>query len=286
MKVKSWFSLVFSATILLSLAGYTTQAKVIDSVTEDISQARSREFSNSKGGDACNKLENVTDSTIAGRQAFLHWVARCGERSELAMKRTVLGNTYWYGWSIYIPPSWQDTSRGYDIVNQWLVYPAQIRFKEACGAAGSYIARSKDTLTFAFQRQGDTKEVVCTKYPLAKVAEMRGKWVDFVMHAKWTGNKDGHLKLWMKIGDEPYQLKVEHIGSTYWNHAKTGPYFKMGLYKGNPNFPGPAPRYLYTGGYRLGDATSNFQAVNPARELLTCRYAPKLSEMLGLRCHN
>lgn len=283
MKV-NWFSLVFGVTILLSLAGYTSQAKVIDAVTDDISQARSREFSNSKGGDACNKLE--ADHTVAGRQAFRHWVARCGERSELAMQRTVLGNTYWYGWSIYIPPDWQDTPRGYDIVNQWLVYPAQIHFKKACGAAGSYIARNQDKFTFAFQRQGDTQEVVCTRYPLAEVADIRGKWVDFVMHVKWTGDQDGHLKLWMKIGNEPYQVMVDYTGSTYWNYAKTGPYFKMGLYKGDPNFKGPAPRYLYTANYRLGDASSDFQAVNPARESLACKYAPKLSEMLGYKCSN
>lgn len=277
----NWFGLVFGVTVLLSVAGYTSQAKVIDAVTEDISQARSREVSTSKGGDACNRLENTE---IAGRQAFLHWVARCGERSELAMRRTVLGNTYWYGWSIYVPPSWQDTTRGYDIVNQWLVYPAQIHFKDACGAAGSYIARSEQSFEFAFQRQGDTQEVVCTRYPLATVAQMRGKWVDFVMHVKWTGDDDGHLKLWMRKDNEPYQLKVDHVGSTYWNHTKTGPYFKMGLYKGNPNFRGPAPRYLYTAGYRLGNASANFQMVNPASESLACKYAPQLSAVFGAKC--
>ncbi|MES1021692.1 heparin lyase I family protein [Gloeocapsa sp. BRSZ] len=283
MKVKFWFSLVFSTTVLLSLVGHTSRANVIDSVTEDSSQARVRESSNSKGGDTCNKLK---DKTIAGRQAFFHWVARCGERSELAMKRTVIGNTYWYGWSIYIPSDWQDTSQGYDIINQWAIYPTRINMKKGCGAAGSYIARSKNMFTFMLQRQGDKDEVVCTKYPLAKVAEMRGKWVDFVMHVKWTGDKDGFLKLWMKSSSEPYQLKVNYTGSTYWNHAKSGPYFKMGLYKGDPNFAGPAPRYLYTAQYRLGDDNSNFQAVAPIQESFACKYVPRISSMFGNKCSN
>ena len=37
----------------------------------------------------------------------------------------------------------------------------------------------------------------------------------------------------------------------------------MGLYKGNPNFKGPAPRSLYTAEYRLGDANSSFKQVVP-----------------------
>jgi len=286
MKLKFWFSLVFSTTVLLSLAGHTSRANVIDSVTEDISQARAREYSNSKGGDVCNRLKNVTDKTIAGRQAFFHWVARCGERSELAMRRTAIGNTYWYGWSIYIPSDWQDAREGYDIVNQWAIFPTKINMKKACGAAGSYIAISKNTLTFALQRQGDTEEVTCTKYPLMEVAEMRGKWVDLVMHVKWTGDTNGFLKLWMKSKNEPYQLKINYTGSTYWNHAKTGPYFKMGLYKGDPDFAGPAPRYLYTAQYRLGNADSNFQAVSPIQESIACRYVPNMAQLFGNKCIN
>lgn len=286
MKVKFWFSLVFSTTVLLSLVGHTSRANVIDSVTESINQARSRESANSKGGNTCNKLEDVTDKTIGGRQAFLHWVARCGERSELAMKRTVIGDTYWYGWSVYIPSNWQDTLQGYDIVNQWVIYPTKINLKKACGAAGSYIALGRNTLTFSLQRQGNTAEVACTKYPLIEVAKIRGKWLDFVMHVKWTGDTDGFLKLWMKNGNEPYQLKVDYAGSTYWNHAKTGPYFKMGLYKGDPNFPGPAPRYLYTAQYRLGDANSNFQAVSPVQESIACKYVPSIARVFGNKCSN
>jgi len=35
-----------------------------------------------------------------------------------------------------------------------------------------------------------------------------GKWVDFVMHVKWTGDSDGFLKLWVKEGDKSYNLRL------------------------------------------------------------------------------
>jgi hypothetical protein len=261
-------SLLLSTTLLLLIGANSSPAAVIESVTEDIADARSREHSTSKGGSTCNKLENVTTFTNnnahpirAGKQAFLHWVNRCGERSELSMRRSVIGETYWYGWSMFIPSNWDNPSDDYDILAQWPIYPS-VR-KLACGAAGSYMIRSGDSISFRLQRQGTTSETECTRYTLANLSEVRGKWVDFVMQAKWTGNTDGFVKLWMKIGNEAYVQKVNYSGRTYWNGERSGPYFKMGLYKGDPNFSGAAPRYLYTDEYRLGDANAKFEDVAP-----------------------
>ncbi|MES1021697.1 heparin lyase I family protein [Gloeocapsa sp. BRSZ] len=261
--------LLLSTTLLLLVGANKSHAAIIEEVTEDISRARSREHSTSKGGAACNRLENVTTFTNntthpirAGRQAFLHWVNRCGERSELSMRRTVIGNTYWYGWSMFIPSNWDNPSDSYDILAQWPIYPSVRRL--ACGAAGSYMIRSGDSISFSLQRQGATSETECTKYTLASLSEVRGKWVDFVMQAKWTGNTDGFVKLWMKIGNEPYVEKVNYSGRTYWIGEASGPYFKMGLYKGDPNFKGTAPRYFYTDEYRLGDANAKFEDVAPS----------------------
>ncbi|PPS41148.1 polysaccharide lyase [Chroococcidiopsis sp. TS-821] len=245
-------------------------AAIIDSVTDDISNARGREFAQDKGGSACNKLENVTSvmgSTIhpirAGKQAFRHWVNRCGERSELAMKKTVIGQTYWYGWSMYIPSDWQDPSDAYDILMQWATYPSPRNGRFACGANGSYIMRSGNNISFRFQRKGENADSECTSYNLGTLPELRGKWVDFVMHVKWTGNTDGFLKLWTKVGNGTYTQNVDYKGRTFWNDEGEGPYFKMGLYKGDPNFKGAAPRVLYTDEYRLGDANSSFEEVAP-----------------------
>lgn len=124
----SLFSIYFSTAFLLSVGVNKSEARIIDSATEDISEARTLNSSSSKGGAACNKLENFTSimrDTInpvrARQRAFQHWVNRCGERSELAMKTTTIGSTYWYRWSVFIPLDWQNNT-GWDILDQWATW--------------------------------------------------------------------------------------------------------------------------------------------------------------------
>ena len=254
---------VFGA-VLLPMAG-KSHAEIIDAVTEDVNQG---DQSLGKGGSSCNKLENVTTfmgntshPVRAGSQAFRHALNNCGNRSEFSMKKTTIGGTYWYGWSVFIPSDWKDAANGFDIIAQWATYPSPRNGKFSCGANGSYMVRNDDTMIFKFQYQGDNSDVQCDRYPLAKISQMRGKWVDFVVQAKWTGNTDGFLNLWMKIGDGSYSQKINYQGRTYWNDEGSGPYFKMGLYRGSEN-TSPS-NSIYTDEYRLGDASSSFEEVAP-----------------------
>lgn len=259
---RSAFGFLLSSAFLLPLADGKAQATIIDAVTEDTSTARVRDYSSAKGGTSCNRLDEVSSPVRAGRRAFLHWINRCGERSELSNKKTVIGNTYWYGWSMYIPGNWQ-SSDSYDILAQWATYPTPRNGRFACGANGSFMMRGGNSITFKLQHKGDRTDIECDQYTVAQLSEVRDKWVDFVMQAKWTGDSDGFVKMWVKVGNGPYELKVDYKGRTFWNDEGEGPYFKMGLYKGDPNFSGVAPRYMYTDEYRLGDANSGFAAVAP-----------------------
>ncbi len=260
---------VLGTSFFMSVGVNKSHAEIIDSGTENISQM-GRDFAGAKGGATCNHLQNVTTfmgneahPVRAGRYAFQHWVDRCGERSELLGKTTAIGETYWYGWSVFIPSDWKDSDAGYDIINQFGAYPSKQGRRYLCGGIGSMISREGKTLNFIFQRKEDSVDVECTRYPLVKVSEARGQWIDFVVHVKWTGNTDGFLQLWTKTGGNPYTQKLDLKGRTFWNDEGKGPYLKMGLYKGDPNFNGPAPRYLYTDEYRLGDANSSFEQVAP-----------------------
>lgn len=253
------------ASVLVLAIPAVTQAQtknIIESVTEDINQADPKI---GKGGASCQKLENVTTPIRAGQRAFKHLVDRCGERSELEMNKTVIGGTYTYGWSMYLPTSWENSRQSYDIVMQLATYPTKRDFlRYGCGGAGSKMSIRGDTLRLDFQHKGNTQDIECDQYALGNINEMKGKWVDFVIQAKWTGNSDGFFKLWTRVDNSGYVQKVNYAGPTYWNDEARGPYFKMGLYKGNPNWDGPgAPRYLYTDEYRLGNATSSFQEVAP-----------------------
>lgn len=245
---------VFLGTALFASVGiHQSHAGIIESSTE-ITQSRNK---------GCSGMEPSYNIKRAGQTAFKHWVNRCGERSEIEKNKTKIGGTYWYGWSIFIPTDWKDNDAGFDILNQFGAYPTKKGRKHPCGGIGSKISRKGDSVGFDLQRSGGSVDAVCTRFNIAKVAELRGQWTDFVMHVKWTGNQDGFLKLWLKTGNGNYVQKINHQGATFWNDEGTGPYFKMGLYKGNPNFQGPAPRVVYTDEYRLGDANSGFGQVAP-----------------------
>lgn len=225
------------ATFPMAIAHQPVEAKIVESVTENTDEANATEASGAKGGSSCNKLENVStfeDNNLhpvrSGQKAFHHVVNRCGERSEFRMKKTKIGETYWYGWSMYIPSDWGNSDPGFDILSQWATYPTKRNGKFSCGANGSYITRNGNNVVFKFQHKGDDEDIQCDRYNLAKISDIRGKWMDFVMQVKWTGNKDGFLKLWTRTGDGEYSQEVDYQGRTYWNDEGEGPNFKMGLY--------------------------------------------------------
>jgi enterochelin esterase-like enzyme len=237
---------------------------IIESCLEDVAQARGREFRNSKGGPENNKLENTNTPVRAGATAFKHWVNTKGERSELAMVKTEIGGTYWYGWSMLLPKDF-DPSGSKTIVMQLATYPTPRNGKFPCKANGSFIHLDpQGRLVFHLQHKGDDKDMVCDEFTiLDDVAKTRGRWIDFVMHAKWTGDPNGFLQFWVKVDDNNYFQRIDYQGRTFWNDEDKGPYFKMGAYMGEPGWKGPPERTVYTDEYRLGDATSSFDEVAP-----------------------
>ena len=259
---------------------------LLEAVTEDIAEARNREFAKSKGGPENNKLRNFsadmaqaadtaakanTDAkTVSerfargGKTAFQHRVNQKGERSELAMMKTEIGGTYWYGWSMLLPKDFDHTGSK-TIVMQLAAYPTPRNGKFPCKTSGPFMHVSTDgRLVFHLQHKGDDQDMVCDEFTVAEdVSKLKGKWLDFVMHAKWTGNEDGFLQFWVKVDDNNYFQKVDYQGRTWWNDEDKGPYFKMGAYMGDPGWQGPPERTIYTDEYRLGNLNSSFDDVAP-----------------------
>jgi hypothetical protein len=257
------------AATSLVLTGFAAtshaRADIIESVTEDVAQARGREFAKSKGGPDNNKLANTGEPVRAGKVAFKHWVNTKGERSELAMQRTKIGGTYWYGWSMLLPQEFDH--RGSDtIVMQLASWPTPRNGKFPHSANGPYLEFQPDgRLIMHLQHKGEDKDMVCDDFVVAEdVSKLKGKWLDVVMHAKWTGDRDGLFKLWLKVGSDEFAQKVDYSGRTWWNDEDTGPYLKLGAYMGEPGWRGPAERTVYIDEYRLGDEKSSFKEVAPA----------------------
>lgn len=220
------------------------QAGIIESKTDELEP-----FDKGEGSLDGGSLSEVTSPTRAGGKAFRHYIPTSGKRSELSFSRTKIGETYWLGWSLYFPENFNPERRT-NIVSQWASYPSPRNGKFACGGNGHKLTANGNNFEYDLQFQPNE----CKEFDLGSVP--KGEWVDFVQHAKWTGNNDGFLKLWING-----KLVLDYKGPTWYNDEGEGLYFKMGAYKGHPGEG--ADFELFTDEYRLGDANSSMQEVSP-----------------------
>jgi hypothetical protein len=237
---------------------------IIDFAAEDLSEGNAE---NHEGKGGCVGANTLASSPVrAGKHSFRHEVRNCAERAELAMKKTKIGETYWLGWSLYIPAEYEETSKG-NIFAQWAAYPNKKTTKFPCKGVGHKLELNEGLLEYHLQGsdgEDGNGGGFCRTFRLGAVDEkVKGQWLDFVQHAKWTGDKDGFVKLWMKAGGGQYKLVVDYTGPTWWNDEDQGPYFKMGLYTGDPGWTGRSPAVVYTDEYRLGNAEAGYRAVAP-----------------------
>ena len=219
------------------------QAGIIDSKTDTLEPF-------DKGGNLDGgTITEVTSPARAGGKAFRHYIPTSGKRAEISFDRTKIGETYWLGWSLYFPKNFNPEGRT-NIVSQWAAYPSSRNGNFACGGNGHKLTANGNKFEYDLQFQPNE----CIEYDLGAVSKER--WVDFVMHVKWTGNKDGFLYLW-KDGVQV----ISYNGPTWYNDEGDGPYFKMGAYKGSSGKG--ADFELFTDEYRLGDSSSSMGQVTP-----------------------
>jgi hypothetical protein len=250
--------LLLSVTLCLTLfAAISSQADVIESATES--------FTGSRQGD----VTLVSSPVRAGSRAFRHSISNTQERAEFEMgKNTRIGGTYWYGLSYFLPsnfPTGSGIDGGFTLIAQFAAYPSANNWP--CRGVGSHILLGSGEgrgqagkMTFVLQKRPEGGSVSCQQFTVEDIDNMKNRWTDVVMHVKWTGNSDGFLKLWMRLGDGTWVQKIDYKGATFANNEGTGPYTKFGAYVGNP---GRGSRLLYTDEYRLGDANSSFNDVAP-----------------------
>lgn len=251
-------------TLCLCAAPTRAQGNILDSITENKAEANQEPRADRQNAD--NKIENVNSPVRAGSVAFKHTVTNRAERAEFAAIKTAIGGTYWEGWSVYIPSSL--TTSSFTIVNQWAAYFTTRDFSPSnngCGGVGQKISFDSNGLRFDLAYPTSSRDMNCRRFNLTNATEVRDKWVDFVMHAKWTQGNDGFVRLWRRVGGASgtWVLKVEYDGPTWWNDEGEGPYFKMGNYKGEPGWAGSSPSIVYTDEYRLGNANAGPNAVAP-----------------------
>jgi hypothetical protein len=238
-------AIYLSLTLLLGFFCTTAEAKILGEVSEH------------------HNKRSIASPVRSGKVAYKHEVTNSGERDEYEFRKTDIGGTYWYGFSYYFTESITKSS-GFTIINQIGAYPSnRANGSFPCGGIGSKMSVRDGSIMFDFQYSGGGNNRKCTRHKLASVEGLENKWTDFVMHAKWTGDEDGFLKIWMRAEGSPWEVKLDYKGRTFWNNEGNGPFFKLGIYLGNP---GNGYRLMYTDEYRHGDATSSFEEVEPGRD--------------------
>ena len=121
------------------------------------------------------------------------------------------GDEYWYAWSLYLTKSWPVVHPTKVALAQFHQSPEVVwMFRNKDG--GYYVNRQKHLgRGYGFDRiLGD--------------ADMRGRWNDIVVHARWTHTQKGWFRVWVN-GVYAYDYSGPTMGKN------TSVYFKIGIYR-------------------------------------------------------
>jgi hypothetical protein len=209
------------------------------------------------------RISLVETPRRAGTHAFKHVITNTTERAEigkLTNGRADNGGTYWYGFSFMHMSDPPIPSGKFTILMQ--MYQGH---RDAslwpCGGGGHKLTVAPDrNLQYHLQYEGGGGSIKCQRFNLYSFDQIKDKWVDYVIHVKWTQQTNGFLKLWMRIGGDSanWEQKIDYTGATI--ASGDAPYTKMGPYVGNPK---NGSRLVYTDEYRWADADSTFEDVAP-----------------------
>jgi hypothetical protein len=203
-------------------------------------------------------------------------------------KKDSSGNDYyyWYGWSYYIPndANWSSpTLRQYigqwrfDNQNNCVTMMTCGATKVDVGGSGHHLLLLEGRLILSIV----TRDTTCatsgrlkvTKYDLGE--PVKGKWMDFMMQARWTHTSSGVMNIWIQKDNGGYNQVLAHTGPTWIDRynvnstctqtgADTIPGWQLGMYWANER---PAT-----------EATARFMYVDAARSNRTLCSTGKGSE--------
>lgn len=159
-----------------------------------------------------------------GAKAFRAVVPRAlgSFRSELALSSEDGFQERWYAARVQVSKDWVfDTNAGNDIVLQWHAVMGKERVGRDFPPLSISVKNDSWKISRAFGAPADIQ--TDTKTLEEKVE--KGKWVDWVLHVKWSSGEDGFLEIW-KDGKAVWEVKGPN---TYLMRAHT-PYFKTGIY--------------------------------------------------------
>lgn len=257
--------------LIASVQGYIVVGQIIfsDDFENGIGKGWQKEAC---GGDfiaGCDCGEGnsiLTENGVYGNtgHSFKTVFKRCHERAEIAGEKMRPGGEYWYGWSMFITEEWDSyCNNGWGTsITQWHRYDGKMPSWLKGGLPTSiYVTPTGEIKLRILHEDSDKPKTKATKtFELGRLKDIQGKWVNFVVHAKWSSGTDGFFQLW--IDDEQ---RVDYKGSAwFYDPAITwGPYHKLGQYRGAEGWEGKEPLVIYYDYYKLADKKANYDFVAP-----------------------
>lgn len=146
------------------------------------------------------------------------------ERHELKSEATWYSGEEWYHWSLYLPKDYPN------------IYPVKValgQFHQERGPVMWMFQNGPGGYWVDNQTIGSTLE----KRRVLTDEEMRGRWTDVLVHARWTHEDDGFFRVYINGRTEPvYDWK----GPTKEEGLEV--YYKVGIYRSfMTRRPGPEP---------------------------------------------
>ncbi|GAA2212529.1 hypothetical protein GCM10009850_079910 [Nonomuraea monospora] len=154
------------------------------------------------------------------------------------------GQTTWYGFSLYIPSTWQDDATAEDIVFQWHHTKSSCDDPNRSPAMFLEVLPPSATAASRFRLRVNSDPVLCdhrdnadanlTKTSYDLVALTKGVWHDFVLQVDWSYTRTGSITAWHQTSKLPgwtQVLNAQNVANTYNSGTGTFGYLKWGIYK-------------------------------------------------------
>lgn len=237
--------LISLLSVFMACAAHAQILKVADFETGDLKQLGTQKAQDDSltivtspvraGKHAAKTLLRATDPEVNG-----------GQRAEFSDGKRLtpieMEKDYWYGLSIFVPEDFRGPTESNAVLFQW------------------HTQQGGPSPVLAIRVRGEewllTGNPPGKKRTLAKLPLVKGRWTDWVVHARWSAKADGFLTIW-KDGVEI--VNERNIVTQY--PEELGPYAKFGQYHSvDKEIP---QNVVYFDEYRVAGPGGSYEQVAP-----------------------
>jgi len=146
----------------------------------------------------------------------------CGQnsvRSEISQNERRQPKESWYRWNVFLPNDFPIQAGGKLLLGQF-------HNGECPHVSFTSPGKANGVLYFETMKtwQGDCKNTI--RIPFTSIQELRGKWTEFVMFARWHNDTQGQFKIYLNG-----ELVLNYYGRTLTKGKESSNYVKVGIYQ-------------------------------------------------------